>query len=303
MDRAKGSRSNPKSPRTASLIITGLLVVWAGCGGRQAGVADAVRGAVGGGALVFQQLQVVDPGHGRDHLRGLFHLGVAVPPDGVRLRVPVAGAAAEHLDLGEVERGVADRHRPAGPLRGGLMHVALERDRGGAGGHGPDGLPQERGIQLRGAGEPGRARVPPGQRRRAGGGVDPHVVLVLGPGGEPAVELPQAVRYPAAGGGLAVGGDLDQELPPHSLEKAFYLAAALGLTGQSRLILWITGCRGGPGSYCPGSRRARSRRRSVSSWWRTLAATASRLRRSWSIWTDRPVRVLASWPRVRCSSM
>ena len=32
----------------------------------------------------------------------------------------------------------------------------------------------------------------------------------------------------------------------------------------------------------------------VSSWRRTLAATASRLRRSWSIWTVRPVRVVAS---------
>src|ERR1035441_4965099 len=49
---------------------------------------------------------------------------------------------------------------------------------------GPDGLPQERGIQLRGTGEPGRARAPPGQRRGPGRGVDPHVVLVLGPGGE-----------------------------------------------------------------------------------------------------------------------
>ena len=36
----------------------------------------------------------------------------------------------------------------------------------------------------------------------------------------------------------------------------------------------------------------------VSSWRRTLAATASRLRRSWSIWTVRPVRVVASRPRV-----
>ena len=78
-------------------------------------------------------------------------------------------------------------------------------------------------------------------------------------------------------------------------------SVALWLTGQSRLILWIT--RGRAGSYCLGSRRARSRRRMVSSWRRTLAARASRLRRSWSIWTVRPVRVLASWPRVRCSSM
>src|ERR1019366_4860175 len=92
----------------------------------------------------------------------------------------------------------------------------------------PDRFPQERGVQLRGAGEPGRARAPPLQRCRPGGGVDPHVVLVLDPGGEPAVELLQPGRYPAAGGGLAVGGDPGQELAPHRFEKAFYLAAALG---------------------------------------------------------------------------
>ena len=51
---------------------------------------------------------------------------MAVPADGVRLRVPVAGAAVEHLNLGEVERRVADRHRLAGQLRRGLIHVALE---------------------------------------------------------------------------------------------------------------------------------------------------------------------------------
>ena len=141
--------------------------------------------------------------------------------------MPVAGAAVEHLDAGEVERGVADRHRLAGQLRRGLIGVALELDRGGAGGHGPDGLPQERGIQLGGGDEPGRARAPPLQRRRPGRGVHPHVVLVLDPGGEPAVELLQAVRHPAAGGGLAVGGDLDQELPPHCLEKPFDFAASL----------------------------------------------------------------------------
>ncbi len=58
--------------------------------------------------------------------------------------------------------------------------------------------------------------------------MDPHVVLVLNPGGEPAVELLQAGRHAAAGGRLAVGGDLDQELPPHRLEKAFYFTPALG---------------------------------------------------------------------------
>src|SRR5713226_8664563 len=73
-----------------------------------------------------------------------------------------------------------------------------------------------------------------------GRGVDPHVVLVPGPGGEPAVELLQAGRHPAAGGGLAGGGDLDQELPPHRLEEPSAPAAPLELTGQSQLILWIT---------------------------------------------------------------
>src|SRR5271163_1386631 len=52
-------------------------------------------------------------------------------------------------------------------------------------------------------------------------------VLVLGPGGEPAVQLIQAVRHPAAGGGLAVRGDLDQELASDRLEKTFDLTAAL----------------------------------------------------------------------------
>ena len=40
----------------------------------------------------------------------------------------------------------------------------------------------------------------------------------------------------------------------------------------------------------------------VSSWRRTLAATASRLRRSWSICTASPDKVVASRPRVRCYS-
>jgi hypothetical protein len=59
---------------------------------------------------------------------------------------------------------------------------------------------------------------------------------------------------------------------------------------------------GGRGSYCLGSRRARSRRRMVSSWRRTLAATASRLRRSWSIWTAWPDKVVASRSRAQYSS-
>ena len=113
--------------------------------------------------------------------------------------------------------------------------------------------------------------------------------------GEQLVQLGQVLD---PGGALL--GELGQELIPDCPEKSFDLPSAFWLTGQSRLILWITG-RWMTGSY-PGLRRARSRRRMVSSWRRTLAATASRLRRSWSIWTARPVRVLASWPRARCSS-
>jgi hypothetical protein len=46
--------------------------------------------------------------------------------------------------------------------------------------------------------------------------------------------------------GLAgIAGDLDQELLPDSEKQALYLPPPLRLTGQSRLILWITGGRGG----------------------------------------------------------
>jgi hypothetical protein len=58
------------------------------------------------------------------------------------------------------------------------------------------------------------------------------------PGGEQPVQLRQVLDA----GPVA---DLDEELPPDYTEKTFDLAPALGLTGQSRLILWITSGRGG----------------------------------------------------------
>jgi hypothetical protein len=57
----------------------------------------------------------------------------------------------------------------------------------------------------------------------------------LGPGGEQPVQLVQAGDRRRCG-----PGDLDQELVADSAEEPLDLPAALGLTGQSRLILWIT---------------------------------------------------------------
>jgi len=57
------------------------------------------------------------------------------------------------------------------------------------------------------------------------------VVLVLGPGGEPAIELLQPGRYPAAGGGLAIGGDLDQELARTVSKKRSILPRPSGRYG------------------------------------------------------------------------
>src|SRR2546429_684428 len=63
----------------------------------------------------------------------------------------------------------------------------------------------------------------------------PDVVNRLGPGGEQLVQ-PGQVLDP----GGALLGKLDQELIPHSPEKPFDLASAFWLTGQSKIILWIT---------------------------------------------------------------
>src|SRR5215472_16354191 len=63
----------------------------------------------------------------------------------------------------------------------------------------------------------------------------PDVVDRLCPGSEQAVQLGQARDLRGA-----VFGQPGQELPPDSPEKSFYLPPAFGLTGQSKIILWIT---------------------------------------------------------------
>src|SRR6516164_11436178 len=64
----------------------------------------------------------------------------------------------------------------------------------------------------------------------------PDVVDRLGPGGEQLVQLGQVLDP-----GGALPGQLDQELIPHSPEESFDFSPPFWLTGQSRLILWITG--------------------------------------------------------------
>ncbi len=85
----------------------------------------------------------------------------------------------------------------------------------------------------------------------------PPVVDRLDPRGEQPVEHGQVRDARAV-------ADLDQELLADGAEEPLDLAPALGLTGQSQLILWITRGAGVPGCYCP-DRRARSSRRMVSS--------------------------------------
>jgi hypothetical protein len=68
--------------------------------------------------------------------------------------------------------------------------------------------------------------------------VDRPVVGGFRPGLEQAVHL----RQVRDAGPVA---DLDQELVPHSPEKTFDFTPSFWLTGQSRLILWITSGRGG----------------------------------------------------------
>jgi hypothetical protein len=64
------------------------------------------------------------------------------------------------------------------------------------------------------------------------------VVGDLDPGVEQPVQLRQ-VRGRGAGR-PAVAADLDQELVPDGAEEPLYLPPALRLTGQSKIILWIT---------------------------------------------------------------
>ena len=56
---------------------------------------------------------------------------------------------------------------------------------------------------------------------------------MLDPGVEPGVQLVQPGHHLAAGGGLAAGADLDQELPSHGLEPAFDFSPPLGPVGRA----------------------------------------------------------------------
>jgi hypothetical protein len=62
------------------------------------------------------------------------------------------------------------------------------------------------------------------------------VVDGLRPCGEQPVELVQAGDLPGP-----LFGDLDQELVADGAEEPLDLAPAFRLTGQSKIILWITG--------------------------------------------------------------
>jgi hypothetical protein len=62
----------------------------------------------------------------------------------------------------------------------------------------------------------------------------PGVVDGLGPGGEQPVQLGQA-------GDVLPLADLDQELLADHAEEPLDLPPALRLTGQSKIILWVTG--------------------------------------------------------------
>ena len=73
----------------------------------------------------------------------------------------------------------------------------------------------------------------------------PGVVDGLGPGGEQPVQLRQV---PDPGG--AVLGQLGQELAPDCPEKSFDLPPAFWLTGQSKIILWITWLAGWLAGAC-----------------------------------------------------
>jgi hypothetical protein len=65
------------------------------------------------------------------------------------------------------------------------------------------------------------------------------VVGGLDPGGEQPVQFCQVADGRP---GAVRPGELGQELAADGAEEPLDLAAALGLTGQSKIILWITGC-------------------------------------------------------------
>jgi hypothetical protein len=157
---------------------------------------------------------------------GLFGagLGVGVAADPVGDCLAEGALLVADLDVGEVE-GVEDQLDPAADQqRVDLVGVGVQRH-GRAGGDGAVLGPQERLAQLRGGGpgqRGGRPGLPASQRRRAGLGVDPGVVVGLHPGDQQAVQLGQVGD---AVGGLA--GDLDQKLAADGAEEPLDLAAAL----------------------------------------------------------------------------
>ena len=184
---------------------------------------------------VAEGAEVVDPGGGGLGAglgAGEAGLGMAVPGDGVRTVRARGWRRGGNLNLGEIERG--ERIVTAWPASSGAVSYTFPWNlivavRAAAD---PDRLPQDAASSCA---APVNRGVPALHRSSGVAPVEEWTrtwYSVLGPGGEPAVQLVQAVRHPAAGSRLAVGGDLDEELAPHSLEKTFYLAASLGLTGS-----------------------------------------------------------------------
>ena len=87
------------------------------------------------------------------------------------------------------------------------------------------------------------AGLEPADRRLAGLGVRPAVGDLLGPGGEQVVQRLQRLD--------ALMGGLGQERLPDIAVEPFLLPPPFRLTGQSQLILWITGA-GLAGELLPG---------------------------------------------------
>jgi hypothetical protein len=75
------------------------------------------------------------------------------------------------------------------------------------------------------------------------------VIADLDPGAEQPVQLGKVCGRRPGGAVADAAGDLDQELLADGAEEPLDFPAALGLTGQSWVILWITS---GPGGLLPG---------------------------------------------------
>ncbi len=174
-------------------------------------------------------------------------LGVGVPGDVVRGRGPGILSVAPYEQDVQVEWVEDELHAPAGQRRVDLVLVSVQGNQGRLG-DGPPFGPAERLGQIRFGWERERAAgFPAGQRRLPGLRMLPDVVDRLGPGGEQLVQLGQVLD---PGGALL--GQLDQELIPCGPEEPFYFSPPFWLTGQSQLILWITGSRSRPWGLLPG---------------------------------------------------